>query len=290
MVHRDGRLFKVLENGDHINPYAWVSDVSVKNVRLQMCWKKGLAQLPENDEMSGQMTQCYEHAKADTQVKTIDLLLPISSFLHSKTHPTALDNDDNEDDNKTISGDTIAFLETEGNTNWLNGAGFSTDVEDAMQDKLNLEQEALGTSNPPNPLKADTKIEYNGVAMNKSYALSLCQKYRKMPKLTDRLNCVQGVHCFKPQDLIIHASGNGDTGLLVINNPIVSVLCFEEHLFLYVREVIDIRSQSVEDIAQDVLSEDRVAVTFQLVVIKSFLSKLVVLRGEEGEMHFHFLL
>jgi hypothetical protein len=57
MMHRDGKPFKVPDNADRINPYAWVGDVSVKNVGLHTCWKKGLARLLEDDEMSDRMTQ-----------------------------------------------------------------------------------------------------------------------------------------------------------------------------------------------------------------------------------------
>ncbi|KAH8976414.1 hypothetical protein EDB86DRAFT_2840993 [Lactarius hatsudake] len=111
-------------------------------------------------------------------------------------------------------------------------------------------------------------VDDNTGTLNKSRALSLLFKYSKSTSSTDRLRRVQQEARFvqsEPATLVDDASD--DLGnVLMVNNPIASLVSCEENIFLCIGEIIGIHlgSKSVDYLRLDALSEDTVHITYQV--------------------------
>ncbi len=93
-------------------------------------------------------------------------------------------------------------------------------------------------------------------------------KYRKQPSSTDRLKCVQELGRFNvsTSDGIIDYDSVFGKPSLMLNEPVAVLIRCERMLFLGIGEVINIHInlETVEQIPLDLLMEDTVSVTFQL--------------------------
>ncbi|KAH9173748.1 hypothetical protein EDB89DRAFT_1849732 [Lactarius sanguifluus] len=111
-------------------------------------------------------------------------------------------------------------------------------------------------------------VEDDTSTLNKSRALSLLFRYSKSTSSADRLHRVQQQARFvqsEPDTFVDDASEDlGD--ILMVNNPIASLVSCEDNIFLCVGEIIGIHlgSKAVDYLRLDILLEDTVRITYQV--------------------------
>ena len=125
-------------------------------------------------------------------------------------------------------------------------------------------------------------VDNGGTTVSKSHALALLFKYCKTPSSADRLRRVQQQACFvtsESNSLEDHHTDES-SDVLLVNNPLVSLLLCEDKVFLCVGEVIGIHMEatSIDHVSLDVLQEDSIKITYQVY-------SLVCTTLDEGSTH-----
>ncbi|KAH9047053.1 hypothetical protein EDB84DRAFT_1264270, partial [Lactarius hengduanensis] len=104
--------------------------------------------------------------------------------------------------------------------------------------------------------------------INKCRALSVMFKHSTSTSSTDRLRRVQQQARFlsSEHDILSGETSLGDCDILLVNNPVASLLSCEDTIFLCIGEIIAIHvgPKSVDNLPLDVLREDTIWVTFQV--------------------------
>ncbi len=237
-------------NEDHLTPSSWQGDVSLWLVSPQTCWRIGRAKaVQETPEIQSLI------ASLDS-LADVDILCPFGDLILNQPH----DDDDNEPEpDKGADGPSVA----ENLLLSMLATPCSCELEDA------LTAESRSVDEAQTALHFDKEVLLDGVKMNKAHALGIRSKYRKQPASTDHLKRVQelgrfNVH-FQDNGIIDYDSAFGQP-CLMINEPIATLIQCEHMLFLGIREVINIHinSDSVEVVQSNLLMEDTISVTFQL--------------------------
>jgi hypothetical protein len=108
----------------------------------------------------------------------------------------------------------------------------------------------------------------NSDTINKCRVLSLMFKYSTSSSSTDRLHRVQQQACFVPfeHDIIPDHTSHEDCDILLVNNPIASLLSCEDGIFLCIGDIVAIHmgSKSIDNLPLDTLREETIRVTFQV--------------------------
>ncbi|KAJ7576653.1 hypothetical protein C8J56DRAFT_799841 [Mycena floridula] len=264
-IDRDGNSALLPENADHTSPAAWRGDLKVTHVNAQTCWLQGLSMLLTDVDIGVKLSQCYTAAVDHNKTVKIDIFQPLGTYLLSKTHPSALDPEDNEcDDNGSTTTLTLVTASQSKSlslppVNRVNGAGFLRDIEEAVDEQ------------DETPTKFEHRVAFQGKMMNKNRALRLASKFRNTPGSLDRLKKYQGVDRFntfvespsQPAVLV------DDGSYLIINDLVASVVRCEDCLFLCLGEVtsIHVESRLKSSLPTTMLTEKSVSVTFQLLFL-----------------------
>ena len=132
-------------------------------------------------------------------------------------------------------------------------------LEDAAVD---LEWPAEGHS-----FSRAVSVDNGGTTVSKSHALALLFKYSKTPSSADRLRRVQQQARFVTSESSSLEDHHTDehSDVLLVNNPLASLLLCEDKIFLCIGEVIGIHMGTtfVDHVSLDVLPEDSIKVTYQ---------------------------
>ena len=100
--------------------------------------------------------------------------------------------------------------------------------------------------------------------------LALRSKYKTKASSTDLSKHYQNMSCFNSSpDTPTNSESTSDGDLLMLNDPVASVLCSDNHLFLCVGEILSIHvnSRTVEQVSDGQLHDKLTSVTFQLLFL-----------------------
>ena len=110
-------------------------------------------------------------------------------------------------------------------------------------------------------------VDNGSTTISKSHALALLFKYSKTSSSADRLCQVQQQAHFVTSESYNLADYQADehSDILLVNNPVASLLLCEDKIFLCIGEVIGIHMGTtfVDHVSLDTLLEDSVKVTYQ---------------------------
>ncbi|KAF8056026.1 hypothetical protein FPV67DRAFT_686987 [Lyophyllum atratum] len=268
------------DKSDHIKPASWRGNVAVKNVTLITCWRRG-RRMVEDEYTFAKEELLYLEANS-----AIDILSPTGALIID----LPLAPDDNEDEDETI-------VPTNSHPPASDSDGLvirTTDIDDAVADDnavtgdVTADPEDLdahldaavptASSSSPGPTTPAPQVRsfenfviIGGKKLSKSRALALRSKYSKTTSSTDRLKRVQEVERYGPrfttgQDVSQYDSAFGGPCLL-LQEPIASLIRCEKKLFLCLGEVNDIKvdGQSFEHVGLDILVEDTVRISYQVI-------------------------
>ncbi|KAF4612577.1 hypothetical protein D9613_012728 [Agrocybe pediades] len=252
------------DSSDHIKPGSWRGDVHVKNVSLQTSWKRGRFLV---ETVYPHLANVLKDLEKDEDA---DMLAPFGTFLFN----TPLESDDIdesvEDRIGPPSGDDSTQLPP--SNDLLSDGEVRIEVEDAIGEVID-EDTAIAEQAP---VKSRTVL-INNKETAKSRALSRYSRYRKQASSTDRLRRVQeiGRHIKNPITDSDGAEASAmllgkESDALVISDPIASLISCEDKVWLCIGEVngLKLDGQSVPYLDLDMLNEDTVAVSYQVVGLR----------------------
>ncbi|RXW13089.1 hypothetical protein EST38_g12763, partial [Candolleomyces aberdarensis] len=241
---------------DHIKPQFWRADLKVKNVSLLVSWLDGRHTVEKDVPRAADV---FAKLKSSlSTAKPIDILSPKGALLID----IALQDDDDDSQNESESRSAMPneFSEIE------------AQVE--IEDMLDVDAASSAEGNSTNAI--EKTIEVKGKPMLKSRALAMYSKYRTFTTSTDRLKRVQHVGRYTSQSSTSeHPSSHladieSGEGVIVVHDPVATVLCCESQIWLCIGEVnaICIDGRTVEEISLHLLVEDTVTISFQLLGLR----------------------
>uniref|UniRef100_A0A0W0GDR5 Uncharacterized protein n=1 Tax=Moniliophthora roreri TaxID=221103 RepID=A0A0W0GDR5_MONRR len=252
VVDKEGNHISLPNRADHVNPHSWLKEkLLLHTVNLLTSWKKGVTLLLSNKTVKCAIEESLKQLIVENP-SGVNILHPLGKAIE----PNPLDPDNVEEEDKTTNSP-----ESMPNNRML-GGGFNQELEDVAAEEAGN----------------DTAVSFKkfivtgGKKVNKVKALAQQLKYRNSPSSTDRLKCVQNVLWYDStsiSSLLVLESGSGL--LLMISDPIVSILTCEGQIFLSFGEVIQIElgTEVVEQAPITLLVEDGTMVTYQLLSLVS---------------------
>ncbi|KAH9005732.1 hypothetical protein EDB86DRAFT_2795608 [Lactarius hatsudake] len=242
-VSRDSS--KIPASADHISPRSWRASQALSSLTPPTVWIRGRRKLEADHPFVCDVLRAVE------EIPDATLLAPFGTLLVHASLPGDDVEDPSHDDEDAVLSDHPNVP--------LTGEGMC-ELEDAAT-SLDWAPDQHSFSNV-------VVVDDNTGTLNKSRVLSLLFKYSKSTSSTDRLRRVQQEARFvqsEPATLVDNASD--DLGnVLMVNNPITSLVSCEENIFLCIGEIIGIHlgSKSVDYLHLDALSKDTVHITYQV--------------------------
>lgn len=237
---------EILSKSDHIKPASWRGNVKLRDVVLITAWKRG-RHLVESDPDCRFAADILHRLEAHPGA---DILSPFGVLL---VHIT-LDSDDVENDPEITPVNLPVVLDLSNPC--------SIELEDAAGEHI-LKDSVCSFSR---------HIEINGKEINKARALALRSKYKTSPSSTDRLRRVEQQQRYtssshQEPDKILDFNSVFGAPCIFLSEPIATLVSCNKHLFLAIAEVnnITIDAVPVEQIGLDILWEDTVKVSYQIV-------------------------
>ncbi|KAH9011001.1 hypothetical protein EDB84DRAFT_1681136 [Lactarius hengduanensis] len=241
---------EIPSSADHISPRSWRASQALNSVTPPTVWIRGRRKL-EADHPFVCDILCAVEAIPDAT-----MLAPFGTLLVHASLP----GDDSED---SSHDDVLRNLAQDAVLSDphipITGNGIC-ELEDAAT--------SLEWAPDKHTFSNVVTVEDDTSTLNKSRALSLLFRYSKSTSSADRLRRVQQQARFvqsEPDTFLDDASEDlGD--ILMVNNPIASLVSCEDNIFLCVGEIIGIHlgSKAVDYLRLDVLLEDTVRITYQV--------------------------
>lgn len=255
---------------DHIKPASWKGDVYVKNVTLLTAWRRGLHLVEEEFEFSVPIFAALENKGSH------HILAPRGKLLFNLT-PKEAGEDDSLDIEEIVATQHAATSDSPTSTSPTSIANFNelsanhVEIEDLFIEK-DINDTGDGISSTTGHSKFDRYIVFEDNCMLKSWALSLYARRlgKGGPSSTDRLKHVQEVERYGGNALGSNPSNTLgiDKPLLVIQDPVATVVRCAGHLFLCIGEVNGIKigsESSITVIPQTDLREmEKVVISIQV--------------------------
>ncbi|KAF6755550.1 hypothetical protein DFP72DRAFT_1008601 [Ephemerocybe angulata] len=251
---------EVPQSSDHLSPKHYKNDMSLKSVTPLTCWRRG-REMAEEDYPAA-----VDILKEAERAGDVDMLAPKGELLVAV--PLSQDDVDESSEALLLQSDHVERPQ-------------STDEEEEARMEIEDELEAMeftvdaqDTPGPgdsaPSSITAPPKIEHtitvNGKKVSKSRILSMMNRYRRHTASADRLKRVQDIERFQASQADVSASYNSDSNLLLIHDPIATLVWCDKRIWLVVGEVNGIRydGEAVESLGHNLLGESAAKISVQL--------------------------
>ena len=236
---------------DHITPRSWQASQSLQSVTRPTVWIQGQHRLEIDHPFTARILQNIE-ATPDSS-----MLVPFSTLL-IHVSPLANETEDSHDD--ILHGLDLEAVTPEGADSDmpLIGSGMCE-----LEDMATHPRWSCGEEHAFN-----RTVSVNNTTLSKSHALTLLFKYSKTTSSTDHLHRVQQQACFmtSQSDALQQHHSDEQDDILLMNNPMASLLSCKNKLFLAIGEILALHMgpKSVDHIPLDILLEDTTKVTYQV--------------------------
>ncbi|KAF8265196.1 hypothetical protein EI94DRAFT_1787602 [Lactarius quietus] len=238
-------------SADHISPHSWRASQALSSLTPPTLWIRGRRRLENDHPFSCDILHAVEAIPGAT------VLAPFGTLLIHASLPVDDIEDSSHDD--VLHGLVQDAVSSDPLNAPITGNGMC-DFEDAAT-SLDWALQQRTFSNV-------VAVDDNTATLNKSQALSLLFKYSKSTSSADQLRRVQQQARFVQSDpeTLLDNSSDETGALLMVNNPIASLISCEENIFLCIGEIIGIHlgSKAVDYLRLDVLLEDTVHITYQV--------------------------
>ena len=249
-ISRDSSV--IPESADHISPPSWRASQCLSSITPPTVWIRGRRRLEEEHPFVRSILQAIE------SIPNATVLAPFGALLiHT---PASIDDIEDLSHDDVLHGLVPDATKSSDHADIpLTGDGIC-ELEDAAA-LLDWDPEQHPFSN------VITINDNDSGTINKSRSLSMLFKYSKSTSSTDQLRRVQQQARYmqsEPETLVDDTSEEiGD--VLMIDNPVASLLSCEDNIFLCIGEVISMHvgSRAVDHLRLDVLLEDTVRITYQ---------------------------
>ncbi|PPQ92922.1 LOW QUALITY PROTEIN: hypothetical protein CVT25_006605 [Psilocybe cyanescens] len=232
------------DSADHIKPASWRGNLQVKDVSLQTSWNRGRYQVEQDCEFIKSIL-----VKLD-QDEDVDILAPSGTLFFDIPFV-----DDDVDESLEYPSPPIA--NSEGSAD-LDAAETRIEVEDALGELKTTDAAVIALQS----WKVETEIVINRKLKSKARILAEFSKYRKCVGSTDRLRCVQDIERHV-QNKTVSSYASSDSLLPPTDDS--------DKIWLCIGEVNGLKfdGQSVPYVNLDILSEDTVTVSYQMLGLRS---------------------
>ncbi|KAF8970227.1 hypothetical protein BDZ97DRAFT_1652701, partial [Flammula alnicola] len=247
---------------DHIKPASWKGDVYVKNVTLLTAWRRGRHLVEKDCSFAAPILEALE------QKGSHHILAPRGKLLFRLT-PEEAGEDDSLDLEEISRPHRPSAISDELDDNRV-------EIEDSFVEQDHGDTVLSQTADSGR--KFDRHIEFEGTRMLKSRALSLYSKRlgKDGPSSTDRLKRVQEVERYAGSTPLSSAYGTTPSSvsqpLLVIQDPVATVVRCQDHLFLCIGEVNGIKINSDSAITAvpqaDLYELEKITVSIQVLGLR----------------------
>ncbi|KAH9024681.1 hypothetical protein EDB85DRAFT_1870012 [Lactarius pseudohatsudake] len=236
---------------DHISPRSWRASQSLQSVTPPTVWIQGRRRLEVKYPFAAEILRSIEATPNSS------MLAPFGTLL---IHASPLPNDMEDAHDNLLHGLDPEAVLPEAAAMPLAGSGMCELEDMAAHPRWSPEEHAFCRT---------VSVDNGSTMLGKSNALALLFKYSKTTGSADRLRRVQQqarfiMPQFDPTRREPHSDEQDD--ILLVNNPVASLLSCEDKLFLAIGEILSIHmdSKSVDHIPIDVLPEDTIRVTYQI--------------------------
>lgn len=259
---------EIPDSADHIKPSSWRGNIKVNDVSLQTSWNRG-RRLVEDE--------CAFVKPILSEIEAMpgaDILAPFGVLLFD-TPFTEDDIDESLED--LVPPPTPSSQPTNINSgnNSIEELETRVEIEDTLQELAASETvQVVKPGTEISQTKFSRTIVINGTEISKSRALARYSKFRKHAGSTDRLKRVQDVRRYITKNLDTHVgeslSPADETEVLVISDPIATLLHSEKCFWICIGEVNDIKidGNPAEFIPVEMLNEDTVTISYQMVGVR----------------------
>ncbi|KAF8264280.1 hypothetical protein EI94DRAFT_1703360 [Lactarius quietus] len=248
-VSRDSS--EIPASADHISPCSWRASQALSSLTPPTLWIRGRHRLENDHPFSRDILHAVEAIPGAT------VLAPFGTLLVHASLPVDDIEDSSHDD--ILHGLVQDAVSSDPLNAPITGNGMC-DFEDTAT--------SLDWAPQQHTFSNVVAVDDNTATLNKSQALSLLFKYSKSTSSADQLRRVQQQAHFVQSDpeTLLDDSSDETGALLMVNNPIASLISCEENIFLCVGEIIGIHlgSKAVDYLHLDVLLEDTVHITYQV--------------------------
>ncbi|KAH8989846.1 hypothetical protein EDB83DRAFT_2480927 [Lactarius deliciosus] len=253
-VSRDSTT--IPNSADHISPRSWRASQALSSVTPPTVWIRGRRKLEADYLFVCDILHVVGATPNATVLAPFGTLLVHASAPSDEMEDSELSHDDQ--DNDVLHGLVSGAITSDHTGVPITGDGVR-ELEDATT-SLDWDPEQHAFSN--------VVVVGDGTnTLKKSRALSLFFKYSNSTGSTDRLRRVQQQARYvqsEPETLVGDTSEElGD--ILMVDNPVATLLSCEDNIFLCIGEVIGIHigSKAVDHLRLDVLLEDNIRITYQ---------------------------
>lgn len=240
-------------SADHLSPKHLRGDYNVDHVTLLTCWRRGRAMAEED---FGPAVGVLEQAERD---QSISILAPHGTLLVN----IPLDTDDIDESSEalgllgplTMGDDTLPQIQSE----------TLVDIENEIManDNRTLNDDTHAEKGNISPT-----VVVNGKETSKSKLLAQMSRYRNTTSSTDRLKRVQEQERYTSTQK--GAEYDFDSSLLLIHDPVATLVSCDTRLWLAIGEVNGIRydGKAIDRIGHSILKESAARVSLQLVGLR----------------------
>jgi hypothetical protein len=255
---------EIPKGADHIKPASWRGDVKVKDIYIQTSWNRGRCLV---EEECGILMNTILWELAENPA--VNILAPFGTLLFDV--PLA---DDDIDESLEYPSPPPSVHGTTPNSG-LDDAEVRVEVEDALGE-LSNDSNHLDSSYAPQHRVVESQILINGKLKSKARLLADFAKYGKHSGSTDRLRRVQDIGRHIQNKSVTantpesHPPPKDDSEVLLISDPIATILSSENKLWLCIGEVNALKfdGQPVPYLNLNMLSEEAVTVSYQVVGLR----------------------
>jgi hypothetical protein len=257
---------KEIPNGaDHIKPASWRGNVKVKDISIQTSWNRGRRLMEEDCEILRDILRGLE------ENPDIDILAPFGTLLFD----VPLAEDDIDESLEYLTPSIHGANKGPNSDSGLDDAEVHIEVEDALGG-LSASSDITTNLDTPQRRVVESQVLINGKLKSKARVLADFAKYGKHVGSTDRLRRVQDIGRHIQNKTVSTSASESlpalkdDSEVLLVSDPIATILSSENKLWLCIGEVNALRfdGQSVPYLNLDMLSEETVTVSYQIVGLR----------------------
>ncbi|KAJ3548106.1 hypothetical protein NMY22_g1393 [Coprinellus aureogranulatus] len=262
---------EVPKSSDHLSPKYLRGDYEVRGVTLWTCWRVGRSIAEADYAPAAAILQQAEQDEA------VDMLSPSGKLLVDA--PLSPDDVDESSEAFLMNTESTVAEPVDG----LEGET-QVDLENEMQEAETAAAVSTVSENPQPRTSISHTVIVDGKAVSKAKLLAQYSRYRNKASSADRLKRVQEVERYASAQTVQGTSYDIDTNLLLIHDPIATLVYSEGRLWLALGEVNGLRydSQSIDRIGHNLLSEPAVKVSFQLLGLR------LVVEGDNAPLQYEW--
>lgn len=255
---------EIPNSADHLSPKHLLGDYDLQKVTLLTCWKQGRTMAEEDYAPAAAVLKAAESKPG------VNMLAPAGVLL--VTAPLATD--DVDESSETLALQAQAAASSTSNPTSASHPESPNDGEIRIDIENEIAELEASVDNPSSPSDSSAFTHHllvDGKTASKAKLVAFHSRFRTTKASADRLKRVQEIERYATTTTDNASSFDTDAELLLIHDPIATLLACEGKLWLALGEVNGIRynNQPLDRIGHALLAEPALKITFQLLGLRA---------------------